>query len=577
MDSANRTFITMIILTAFFFVYTTTLLFFKKEQVPINEPKDYTKTNEIEKTNGLNSIVDSNVYFEVINSDLDSEKTIIYENNKIKIQFNRKSGTIENAWIKNGSNNEYNIVDGASDNSALHIKLGSWLTGRTIDDLTNGKEIYNFNIIDNIYIFKISLKDNKNNIDYIIEKKYKFIENENIFNLTLNISNNKNIPFKFDQTNKAFSIGWGPSIGVKSLPNNKRSDRYDIYGFLSSDKLVNINEKNKIFKENKSLYAELPKMIKDTWLVANSHYNATVLLPVDNSEYSYFFDYRQIKNDVSYCGFSKKTNNSIIESNFTIYIGPKLSSVLKKYDNFSQNGIYLENANFTKLDPKIIFGLGNVIGFILNYINKFVNNYGLSIIILTIIIKLLLSPLTHHSMVSQQKMQTVQPKMKELQAKYKDKPDLLNKKTMELYQKEGINPMSGCLPLILQMPILFAMYQLLDRMVELKGASFLWIKDLAMPDSIFSFGFTIPLINSSTFNILPVIMVLTQIATSMLTPDVQNNKQAKMMMWMMPIMFFFFFYNVASALVLYWTVMNILGIAQQAFIKYKGTHSIVKK
>ena len=156
--------------------------------------------------------------------------------------------------------------------------------------------------------------------------------------------------------------------------------------------------------------------------------------------------------------------------------------------------------------------------------------------------------------------------MKELQVKYKDKPEMLSQKTMELYRKAGVSPVSGCLPMLLQMPFLFAMYQLLDRMFELKGASFLWIKDLAMPDALITFSFTIPLLNISSLNILPIIMVVSQVFQSMLTPGMDNNPQAKMMIWLMPLMFFFFFYNVSSGLVLYWTVMNLLGIIQQVFM-----------
>jgi YidC/Oxa1 family membrane protein insertase len=146
---------------------------------------------------------------------------------------------------------------------------------------------------------------------------------------------------------------------------------------------------------------------------------------------------------------------------------------------------------------------------------------------------------------------------------------MLSQKTMELYKKSGINPMSGCLPMLLQMPFLFAMYQLLDRMFELKGASFLWIKDLAMPDSLITFGFTIPLLNIESLNILPIIMVVTQVFQSLLTPGMGNNQQAKMMIWLMPLMFFFFFYNVSSGLVLYWTIMNLLGIIQQVYMNKK--------
>ena len=145
---------------------------------------------------------------------------------------------------------------------------------------------------------------------------------------------------------------------------------------------------------------------------------------------------------------------------------------------------------------------------------------------------------------------------------------MLNKETMAMYKKEGVNPFGGCLPMLLQMPILFAMYRLLTRMVALKGASFLWIKDLSLPDSILDFGFTLPIINTSSLNILPILMVGVQVFSSMLMPDMQSNKQAKMMMWMMPVFFFFLFYNAASSLVLYWTIMNVLNLGQQVYTNY---------
>lgn len=571
MDSANRTFLTMLLLTLVFFGLTTTQIFFKKDDVNKKSVSDTFQDIHDNKPK-----ISESLLFEVIDPDYSSDFVTIYENEKIKIQFNRKNGSIEKAWVKKGNEN-YLILDSNDSLSGFTIKLGSWLTGKSIYSLTGGKEIYNLKIEDNIFIFSIKFKDPINSIEYLVEKKFTFYPDEFIFKLDLVLSNNKNIPFNFDSESKAFSIGWGPTIGVKSTSNNKRAPNYDVYGYLLSEKYIKLDEKNKIFKENEKLYAEFPKMVKDKWIVANSHYYAAVMIPIDNADYFYFIDYRNIKNDQSYMGISKKTENSVIKSSFAMYLGPKLSSELKKYNDFSSDTLSLTETNLTKLDDKIMFGLGNAIGSLLKLINKYVNNYGLAIILLTLIIKLLLSPLTHHSMVSQQKMQTLQPKMKEIQDKYKDKPDLLNKKTMELYQKEGINPMSGCLPLLLQMPILFAMYQLLDRMVELKGENFLWIKDLAMPDSIINFNFTIPLLNSSSLNILPILMVITQIFTSLLTPDVQNNKQTKMMMWMMPLMFFFFFYNVSSALVLYWTTMNILGIFQQAYIKYKGSHAVLKK
>ena len=171
-------------------------------------------------------------------------------------------------------------------------------------------------------------------------------------------------------------------------------------------------------------------------------------------------------------------------------------------------------------------------------------------------------------MVSQQRMSKLQPKVKELQEKYKSNPQLLNKETMALYKREKVNPFGGCLPMILQLPILMAMWRLLNGMVALKGANFIfWIKDLSVPDTVLDFGFTIPLVNISSLNILPILMVGVQVITSYFMQDAQSNKQAKMMMWSMTILFFVIFYNAASALVLYWTVMNILNLAQQIYLK----------
>jgi YidC/Oxa1 family membrane protein insertase len=264
------------------------------------------------------------------------------------------------------------------------------------------------------------------------------------------------------------------------------------------------------------------------------------------------------------------SDRSNLKSTFYVYNGPKLRNVLKRYDNYSSNDFEIKDAKFSKIIEPIMFWIGDGIGFIINIIYKIFHNYGVAIIVLTIIIKLLLYPLTHKSMESQEKLTKLQPKLKELQEKYKDKPDVLNRETMNLYKKEGVNPFGGCLPLLLQMPILIAMYQLLDRMVELKGAKFLWINDLSSPDAIFIFpnNFVIPFVNIGSINILPVVMVVVQILSSLFQPEVQSNSQTKMMMWMLPLVFFFLFYNVSSGLVLYWTVMNILTLIQQIFKKY---------
>ncbi len=188
------------------------------------------------------------------------------------------------------------------------------------------------------------------------------------------------------------------------------------------------------------------------------------------------------------------------------------------------------------------------------WINKFTTNYGFAIIVLTIIIKIVLYPLQHKSIVSMKKMQKVQPKVEAIKAKYKksktdaEQRQKMNVEMMGLYQKEGINPMAGCLPLVLQLPILWGFYNLLSRAIELRGAPWiLWIRDLSDKDPTY---------------ILPILMTATMFIQTYITPTTGDPAQRKIFL-IMPLVFGFLFKDFPSGLVLYWLVQNILTIAQQ--------------
>jgi YidC/Oxa1 family membrane protein insertase len=166
------------------------------------------------------------------------------------------------------------------------------------------------------------------------------------------------------------------------------------------------------------------------------------------------------------------------------------------------------------------------------------------------------------------KMQEIQPKMQELQAKYKDDPKRLQVEQMKFYKDEGVNPMSGCLPLLIQFPIIIAMYNLFNNYFEFRGALFIpgWIPDLSLGDSVFTFGFNIPFLGD-TLRLLPVIYVASQLLSGKLTQTGgTSNTQMKIMMYGMPLFFFFIFYNAPSGLLLYWTTSNILQLFQQLMI-----------
>jgi YidC/Oxa1 family membrane protein insertase len=204
-----------------------------------------------------------------------------------------------------------------------------------------------------------------------------------------------------------------------------------------------------------------------------------------------------------------------------------------------------------------------------------VPNYGIAIILLTLLVKIVFFPLTKKSSEATLRMQSVAPKIKELQEKYKDNRQKLNTEMAELYKKEGYNPISGCLPMLLQLPIFIAMYNLFNNHFDLRGAMFIpgWIPDLSVPESILDFppGVRLPILGWTALRLLPFIYVGSQLLYGKVTqtPDQKSNTQMKMMLYVMPIVFFFVLYNMPSGLLVYWIFSNILTMVQQvALNKY---------
>jgi YidC/Oxa1 family membrane protein insertase len=193
----------------------------------------------------------------------------------------------------------------------------------------------------------------------------------------------------------------------------------------------------------------------------------------------------------------------------------------------------------------------------LNGFNWVIPSYGLAIILLTGLVRLVFWPVTHKANQSMKEMQKIKPLMDELREKYKGNPQKLNQETMLLYREHKVNPLSGCLPMLIQIPVFFALYTMLRSAVELRLEKFLWIRDLSEPEALFE-GM-IPLIGS--LNILPLLMTATMIWQQKLTPSMGDPQQQKMMMMMSAVMMFMF-YGMPSGLLLYWTVSQCLAILQ---------------
>ncbi len=226
---------------------------------------------------------------------------------------------------------------------------------------------------------------------------------------------------------------------------------------------------------------------------------------------------------------------------FSLYVGPK------EYDRLKAAGHELERA--------VDFGWFTVIAkplFVaLKYFYKLVGNWGWAIIILTVIIKVLFAPLTHKSQKSMKRMQKLQPLFAELKEKYKGDPAKLNKEMMELYKKHKVNPMGGCLPMLIQIPVFIALYRVLGNSIELRHAPFMfWLHDLSAKDPYY---------------VLPILMGVSMLVMQKMTPTTMDPKQ-NMMMMLMPVIMVFMFISLPSGLVLYFTVSNLLSMAQQFYI-----------
>ncbi len=233
-----------------------------------------------------------------------------------------------------------------------------------------------------------------------------------------------------------------------------------------------------------------------------------------------------------------------VSSSFLYYFGPKELHKLEKIGY--------------KLDDSVNFGMMSFLAkpllWVLNVIFKFVGNYGLAIILLTVLVKLLLWPLSSASYKSMNKMKKLQPKIEELKARLKDDKETLNKETMMLYQKEGVNPLGGCLPLFIQMPVYFALYTMVNNAVELYNTPFLpfWLTDLSAKDPYF---------------ILPVGLGIFMFLQQRMMPQQSTNPQQKTMMYVMPVMFAGFMLFLPSGVNLYILANTILGVLQQLYIQ----------
>jgi YidC/Oxa1 family membrane protein insertase len=337
-------------------------------------------------------------------------------------------------------------------------------------------------------------------------------------------------------------------------PGDKRMYAFEGPSALINDELKEI--KTKKLKDQNTFEGKIK------WIALQSRYFMSGLIPDQIEEASLHL---ALKSDKFVAARYLQPEKAIQPGTqytykYQLFMGPKRIQELKNVGN--------------DLHKVVDFGWFDFIAkpclWLMNLFYSVIPNYGVAIIVLTLLVKILLWPLGQKSYKSMSEMKKLQPLMKEIREKYKDDKQRMNQEVMGLYRTYKINPLGGCLPMVVQLPVFFALYRMLYEAIELRHAPFfLWIDDLAAPDRLFRFDFSIPFMEPPYgIPVLTIVMGASMLLQQKMSPPMGDATQAKMMMFM-PIIFTFIFINFSSGLVLYWLVNNILSIAQQYYTQKK--------
>lgn len=427
-------------------------------------------------------------------------------------------------------------------------------------------EIFNVTHKDeNVYFFtkSISIKKEDGSVSKIIlGKRYTFDPESYVFKLDILIHGD-------DIENLVYTLRTSPQIGPHFDP---KLNRYENRQFISfnGEKAKRQVISAKQFKSYNKDYL---------WNGIGGKYFVNLVVPLnpekmDNSYYSTLInEENNYSNAQAIC--VRKPFSEDVEDSYYMYYGPREEKALKIFNVAENNSWKLSGLRLNEcLNSNGWLGwLETILKWFMEVINKFVHNWGVSIIIMTILIKLLMFPFTKKQSLGTLKMQEIQPKIQAIQAKYKDNQQKLQQEMAKIYKDNGYNPMSGCLPMLVQFLILFAMYNLFNNYFEFRGSSFIphWIEDLSSGDSIYTLKFDIPFFGNQV-RILPFIYLASQLLFGKITGNGgtaapgTSQAQMQMMMYVMPVMFFVMFYNAPSGLLLYWTVSNIFQMGQQIII-----------
>jgi len=499
------------------------------------------------------------------------DKFYTLENELVKITLSSKGGRIYSVQLKKYSKRD------SLDNAHPLILFKEKESNMSFTFVTNNNRVVNSS---NLYFEPVSgiTKDASGNQTLILRLKTSgqaYID----FAYTLP-ANNYMLGFglKANGMNTVMPAGtnsldmeWTSKIPQQEK-GRKFEDRYSSiqYKFVADDVEKLSESKNEEKKlTNKVKWIAFKDQFFSSILIADDALNSTTLKSTLEGENSGYLKTYDANMSVAFDPTGK------VPTTFRLFFGPNQYKTLAAFDKNSKSGSEL---SLNKLIPLGwgIFGWVNrfVIIPMFNFFSRFMTNFGLIILLMTIAIKLILFPLTYKSYMSSAKMRVLKPEIDEINARIpSDKAAERQKATMELYGKVGVSPMSGCVPSLLQMPILFAMFSFFPAAIELRQQSFLWATDLSAYDSIMTLPFTVPFGFGNHVSLFCLLMTATNIVYTKLnmanqaTTDQPGGAMMKWMMYLMPLMFLFMFNNYASGLSYYYFIATLISIVQTYAIR----------
>jgi len=507
----------------------------------------------------------SNSYGDFSASAFGEEKFYTLENELVKLTFSNKGGRVYAAQLKN-----YRTHDSLP---LMLFDAQEGAMGFTL--VTNNNRVVN---TANLYFEPVSeiTKDTKGNQTLILRLKttgashidFAYTLPANDYMLSFGIKAN-NMNTVMPVGTNFLDMQWKSKIRQQEKGRKFENQYSSIeFKYVADDveKLSESSDEEKAIT-NKVKWVAFKGQFFSTILIANTEFNSTKLISKMEAEDSnYLKDYSA---DMT-VGFDPTGKEP---TTFRMYFGPNQYKILSAYDKGVDSENKLQLSNLIPLGWGI-FGWVNKYAIIpmFNFFSSFMGNFGLIILLMTVVIKLVLSPLTYKSYISSAKMRVLKPEIDEINAKIpSDKPAERQKATMELYGKVGVSPMSGCLPTLLQMPILFALFSFFPAAIELRQESFLWATDLSTYDSIMELPFVIPFGFGSHVSLFCLLMTITSILYTKLNMASTSGQEQipgmKWMMYLMPVVFMFMFNSYASGLSYYYFIATLFSVVQTYIIR----------